>query len=333
MHTPIKIEQAEDGSAEWLHERRRGIGGSDAGIVLGVNPFTDRLTLWRRKLGQEPGFVGNVHTDYGAQLEPYIFEALQDRADVFAEDAENDAIPWSKLEREPRAWQHPEHDFMRCNVDGNFSDDALILEVKTSTSEFRDLPDYHYSQVQHNIEVGGREACLGCVYVHFHAPFDKGCALEMSRKFVSPEARDDYWRWVVSKGDLTTIVVERDDAYIDRMVDKEREFWAHVENETEPGDIVPDGEIRADDDEKLNALVSQYVGAHRAIKQAEANATYKGKPLEVYTAEQEDVKSGAKDRIKQHMAAYRGDKTPKKVHVEDGYVGWNARGYWRIYGN
>ncbi|NDC64365.1 MAG: hypothetical protein EBZ59_10375, partial [Planctomycetia bacterium] len=40
-----------DRRAAWLHERRAGIGGSDAAAACGIDPYRDRLTLWAEKVG------------------------------------------------------------------------------------------------------------------------------------------------------------------------------------------------------------------------------------------------------------------------------------------
>ena len=36
---------------EWLDERKKGIGSSEAGTVMGVNHFDTPYKLWRRKTG------------------------------------------------------------------------------------------------------------------------------------------------------------------------------------------------------------------------------------------------------------------------------------------
>ena len=36
---------------EWLAERRKSIGGSDAATILGMNPYRSRYNLWLEKTG------------------------------------------------------------------------------------------------------------------------------------------------------------------------------------------------------------------------------------------------------------------------------------------
>ena len=37
---------------EWLQQRRKGIGGSDAGALCGVNPYASPVTVYLDKTGQ-----------------------------------------------------------------------------------------------------------------------------------------------------------------------------------------------------------------------------------------------------------------------------------------
>ena len=40
--------------SEWLKWRRKGIGGSDAGAVLGISPYKTARDVYYEKLGREP---------------------------------------------------------------------------------------------------------------------------------------------------------------------------------------------------------------------------------------------------------------------------------------
>jgi len=52
---------------EWLNQRRAGIGGSDIGVLMGLNPYKTPYQLWMDKTGRsqddeagEPAYWGNV---------------------------------------------------------------------------------------------------------------------------------------------------------------------------------------------------------------------------------------------------------------------------------
>jgi putative phage-type endonuclease len=51
----MKLINTENMSHEdWLENRREGIGGSDVGIILGLNPYMSRIQLFYQKLGMYP---------------------------------------------------------------------------------------------------------------------------------------------------------------------------------------------------------------------------------------------------------------------------------------
>lgn len=41
------------GRTEWLQERKKGIGGSDAAAILGLNPYMSNVDLWEIKTGRK----------------------------------------------------------------------------------------------------------------------------------------------------------------------------------------------------------------------------------------------------------------------------------------
>ena len=57
---------------EWLALRRQYIGGSDAGAVMGMNPYKSPYALWAEKTGQIQEFEGNLTTEVGSYLEDFV---------------------------------------------------------------------------------------------------------------------------------------------------------------------------------------------------------------------------------------------------------------------
>ncbi len=57
---------------EWLEYRKRGIGGSDAAAVLGLNPYTSAYAVYHEKLSLAEPFEGNDKTRLGSDLEEYV---------------------------------------------------------------------------------------------------------------------------------------------------------------------------------------------------------------------------------------------------------------------
>lgn len=90
---------------EWLNTRRSlGIGGSDAGTILGVNKYKSPYALWLDKLGLAEKDDAGAPAKWGHRLEPVI-------ADAYAEDYHVAIVGW------PVILRSKEHEFMFANVD------------------------------------------------------------------------------------------------------------------------------------------------------------------------------------------------------------------------
>ena len=57
---------------EWLSKRLKGIGGSDAGSILGFNPYKSAYTLWCEKTGRIHNDIDNESMRLGRDLEDYV---------------------------------------------------------------------------------------------------------------------------------------------------------------------------------------------------------------------------------------------------------------------
>ena len=73
MVNPIRVVNVSKISREeWLEFRREGIGGSDAAVVLGLNPFRSLLELYSDKLGLLPDKEDTELMRTGRDLEQYV---------------------------------------------------------------------------------------------------------------------------------------------------------------------------------------------------------------------------------------------------------------------
>lgn len=142
-------------SAAQIEERRLGIGGSDAGAILGVDPWKTRLQIYLEKIGEAPPDTRSEAADLGNDLEPWVAEQFQRRTglEVYQPDC---------------AFEHPRYSWMRANVDrlirgrragleckaiGQTS--FLSLEVRQAWEEGR-IPAEKRAQCNHYMAV------LGC---------------------------------------------------------------------------------------------------------------------------------------------------------------------------
>ena len=187
---------------EWLDVRKGGIGSSDAGAAVGLNPYQSQLELWMIKTGRDadlPKIDPNDETSpmyWGTLLESIVAAHYTKRTG-------------NRVRRINAVLQHPDADktWMLANIDREVigADDVQILECKTA-GEFgsrlwRDgVPEYVVCQVQHQLAVTGKAAADVCVLI---------CGQE-----------------------IRVHRIERDDGLIAKLIELERQFWYYVETDT-----------------------------------------------------------------------------------------------------
>ena len=138
----------------WLQWRRKGIGGSDAPAVLGLHPWVSPMEVFMDKVGLTPLDAGddNERMHWGNTMEEVIRQQFQTERYAGLPVTKPDCI-----------YQHPEHEWMLCNLDGivdHPEDGPGVFEAKNSSEYMRDkweddAPIYHRIQLQHNIAVMG----------------------------------------------------------------------------------------------------------------------------------------------------------------------------------
>lgn len=126
----------EHASEDW-HNARAGIGGSDIGTILGVNPYKTRQMLLEERLSGSRGvLMPNLAMRLGTEFEPAIRR-------VWAEEN------WHSYSvTETGTWQSNENPLWKANPDGILianNKNLGILEIKNSMA--RDLSETWVCQV------------------------------------------------------------------------------------------------------------------------------------------------------------------------------------------
>ena len=135
---------------EWLQWRNKGIGGSDASIICGINKYKSPVELWMDKTGMAEPVEAGEAAYWGTMIEPLIRDEFTRRTGL-------------RVSIEKSMFQHPDYPFMLANVDGIVNDDTFgdcIFEAKTSSifrqNEWDDsIPEEYQLQVQHYMAVTG----------------------------------------------------------------------------------------------------------------------------------------------------------------------------------
>jgi putative phage-type endonuclease len=176
--------------AQWLEERRKGIGGSDCAAILGLSPWKTPFQIYQEKRKEVADWEGNATTDWGKRLEPAIRQWYSD-------------FTGRSVRLPDKILYHEKHPFMLASLDG-FTDDRRIVEIKTARSGkgwgepgTSEIPDYYALQVQHYMIVTGFEVTDVPVSIAggspeiYEVPADK----ELHEMII--DAETDFWQRVV----------------------------------------------------------------------------------------------------------------------------------------
>lgn len=116
--------KALDAEGKFTKSRGIGIGGSDAGTLMGVNPWSNVYRLWLDKT-QGKHFEGNEKTDWGHRLEPLVADRFQE---AVAERGLTVTVDKTHYQSKEDPWLVGNIDRMLMNGDTP----AAILEIKTA---------------------------------------------------------------------------------------------------------------------------------------------------------------------------------------------------------
>lgn len=172
---------------EWLKIRKQYIGGSDAGAIIGMNPYSSPFSVWAEKIGQISSFEGNVTTKVGNYLEEFVAQMFEDETGKKVRRCNftlvNDQYPWAC-----------------ANIDREIVGEDALLECKTTNSyvnvkRFRqgEYPEQWYAQMTHYLAVTGKKKAYLAV-------------LSECKEF-------------------RTFELDRDEAEIKALMDAEKDFW------------------------------------------------------------------------------------------------------------
>ena len=181
---------------DWKLERMKGIGGSDAAVVLGVSRWKSPLRLYLEKLGEIEPEGDNEYMLWGRKLEKLVIEHFME-------------VTGKEVQKIDKILVHPQYDFMIANIDGYIPEEDAVVEVKTASSYKLDewsgdnIPVEYVLQGQHYLAVTGCSKVYYPVLVGGNTFFIK----EMSR----------------------------DEELISMIIDAESRFWhEHIEKRIPP---------------------------------------------------------------------------------------------------
>ncbi|PKR79205.1 hypothetical protein CEY16_05545 [Halalkalibacillus sediminis] len=185
---------------EWLKARQKGIGGSDAAAVAGLNRWKSPFQVFMEKVDKAPQEeIRNQEAMYwGNVMEDVVAKEFTERTGM-------------KVRKRNAILKHPEYGWMLANVDRLIVGKKEGLECKTANEyakqdwEGEEIPTAYLLQCQHYMAVTGYEVWWIAVLVG-------------GNKFI-------YKR------------IERDQELINNLIEIEMEFWEQHVLKDEPPEI------------------------------------------------------------------------------------------------
>ena len=166
--------------------RKKGITGTDAGAICGLNPYSSAFQIYQDKITDEIEEFDNESMRQGRDLEEYVARRFSEETGL-------------KVRRANAIFQNEENPFMLADFDRLIVGQKAGLECKTvspySSDKWNDgnIPLHYQMQVQHYLAVSG----FDCWYI---------AAVIFGREFLIRK-------------------IERDEELINYLIDIERGFW------------------------------------------------------------------------------------------------------------
>lgn len=205
---------------EWLSMREKvGIGGSEAGTVLGYNKYMSNVDLWKVKTGRAKAedISDKPAVKYGKQAEEHLRE-------LFKLDFPEYVVDYHEF----YMYVNDKYKWLFATLDGEITDENSkrgILEIKTTTirnsTQWEDwdnrIPNVYYAQVLHQLAATGWDF----VILKAHIRYNKNGDLA---------ATERHYR--IDRTDVT--------AEIEYLIQQEQAFVNAVNNDTMPPLILPE---------------------------------------------------------------------------------------------
>lgn len=204
---------------EWLKARQnQGIGGSEAGCILGKNKYKTNVDLWQEKTGrkEQPDLSYNSAVQFGKFAEPLLRE-------LFKQDYPQYIVDYHEFD----LYVNDKYPFIFATLDGEITTadgKRGILEIKTTTIQNKlqwddwenKIPDSYYVQILHQLAATGWDFAILKAYIRY---------------YVDGEVRVTIRHYRINREDVQ--------ADIDYLIQQEAIFWRQVQNNEQPPLILP----------------------------------------------------------------------------------------------
>jgi putative phage-type endonuclease len=204
---------------DWLKERLKGIGGSEASAIIGLNPYMTNVELWELKTNRRVAkdISNKPFVKYGTEAEEFYRELFK-----------LDYPEFEVSHEEFVTIEHPKHSFLRASLDGTLVEKETgrlgILEIKTTNilqsmqrEKWNDrIPDNYFVQVLHYLMVTG---------------YDFAILKAALKSEWNGEVRTTIRHYKIERAEV--------EADIEYLKTEEIKFWELVKSDTKPNLLLP----------------------------------------------------------------------------------------------
>ncbi len=177
---------------EWLKYRKRGIGGSDAGAICGLNPYRTAMQVYNDKISDAIEEIDNEAMRQGREFEDYVARRFMEATG-------------KKVRRANSMFYSEDHPFMLADVDRMVVGENAGLECKTASpfmaEHWKDgkIPLSYQIQCYHYMSVCNADAWYIAVLIYGRE--FKYYRLERDEEMLSDLIRieQDFWEDHVQK--------------------------------------------------------------------------------------------------------------------------------------
>lgn len=144
---------------DWLEERKKGIGGSDAGAILGMNRYRSAFDVYCDKKNMTPELPDNEAMRQGRELEEYVAKRFEEETG-------------KRVHKVNAILCNTDYPFARANIDRAVVGEKAGLECKTTSilnlTRYKngEFPEEYYVQCMHYLMVTGWERWYLAVLVY-----------------------------------------------------------------------------------------------------------------------------------------------------------------------
>ena len=194
MALAIDLKQA------WLEERARGIGASEAGTILGLNPYDSAYSLWLRKTGQIPAQEETLAMKLGHLMEPVLHRLYEDQTGRTLVDP-----------GEYQIFSHADYPWLRCTPDRlvTFEDgEQGAVEMKTASINMAKEWSEGEAPLAYQAQLQIQLACLGLMRGEIAG--------------------------LIGNSDFLILPYDRNDEFLDAIIPVLHAFWECCQSRTAP---------------------------------------------------------------------------------------------------